>query len=397
MVSNDQSVISGLEACLRDPPPPLSSCRFGLLMNQASVNRQGEAACYLMANAFPGWLTALFSPQHGLWGKQQANMIETTDSYHVELDLPVYSLYRDIRRPTEKMLDGIDCLVIDLQDVGTRVYTYQWTISYCLEACQQAGLPVVVLDRVNPIGGLQVEGVCLDLEYTSFVGRASQPMRHGLTVGELSRWINRELQIDAELEVVPLQGWDRSQLFDQTGLPWVAPSPNLPDWETCLVYPGQVILEATNVSEGRGTEKPFRQFGAPYIESFPLLQRLEQFELPGVTWRSTTFEPTFDKWSGHRCQGLELVVDDRACFRPYQTTLAVVASIAQLWPAEFEWLPPPYEYEMEKMPVDVVTGSDAVRRAVDRGELGGSQALESLCKVDQQSWWERTASARLYE
>lgn len=397
MVSIDQNVISGLEACLLDPPPRLGSCRFGLLMNQASVNRQGEAACYLMANAFPGWLTTLFSPQHGLSGKQQANMVETADSYHVELDLPVYSLYSETRRPTEKMLREIDCLVIDLQDVGTRVYTYIWTVSYCLEVCQQAGLPVIVLDRVNPIGGSQVEGPCLALDYASFVGRAALPMRHGLTIGELTRWINREMQIDAEVEVIPLQGWDRSRMFDRTGLPWVPPSPNLPGWETCLVYSGQVILETTNVSEGRGTERPFRQFGAPYIDSSRLLQQLQELELPGVAWETTTFEPTFDKWSGQCCQGLTMQVSDPGTFRPYRTTLAIVSSIAHLWPTEFDWLPPPYEYEAEKMPVDIVTGSDALRSAIGDGTLLQAGALDALSSVDRQSWWDRTAAARIYD
>jgi uncharacterized protein YbbC (DUF1343 family) len=396
-VANDQPVISGLEACLADPPKLLRTSRFGLLMNQASVNRKGEAACYLMAQAFPGWLTTLFSPQHGLWGKQQANMIETPSSYHPELDLPVYSLYSETRQPTEQMLREIDCLVIDLPDVGTRVYTYIWTISYCLQACQQAGLPVVVLDRVNPIGGVQVEGPCLEQDYHSFVGRAAVPMRHGLTVGEMTRWINRAMEIDAELEVVPLQGWDRSWMFDQAGLPWVAPSPNLPDWQTCLIYPGQVILEATNVSEGRGTDQPFRQFGAPYIESSRLLHQLQQLELPGLDFKPVTFEPTFDKWSGQSCQGLELEVLDAVVFRPYRTTLAIVASIAHLWPTEFNWLAPPYEYETEKMPVDIVTGSGALRKAIDGGKLLDTTSLDELASVDREAWWQWTATARLYD
>ena len=394
-MNEEHPVISGLEACLADPPDILKSGRFGLLMNQASVDRHGQLACYLMENVFPGWLTTLFSPQHGFAGKQQANMIESRDSYHIELGLPVYSLYSDTRRPTEKMLQDIDCLVIDLQDVGTRVYTYIWTISYCLEACQQAGLPVIILDRVNPIGGLQVEGPCLDLDYTSFVGRAAVPMRHALTIGELARWVNREMEIGANLEVIPMQGWERSQMFDQTGLPWVAPSPNLPSWENCLVYPGQVVLETTNISEGRGTDQPFRQFGAPFIEADMLLEQLSKRELPGVSWSSTTFQPTFDKWMGEACHGLILQVTDPVAFRPYRTTLTLIAEVAHLWPDDFAWISPPYEYEMEKMPVDIVTGSDAVRKAVLAGSVMAD--LDRLATEGQAAWWEQTASIRIYD
>ncbi|MCP4813216.1 MAG: DUF1343 domain-containing protein [Planctomycetaceae bacterium] len=364
-------------------------------MNQASVDRHGQLACYLMENAFPGWLTTLFSPQHGFAGKQQANMIESRDSYHIELGLPVYSLYSDTRRPTEKMLRDIDCLVIDLQDVGTRVYTYIWTISYCLEACQQASLPVIILDRVNPIGGLQVEGPCLELDYASFVGRAAVPMRHALTIGELACWVNREMQIGANLEVIPVQGWERSRMFDQTGLPWIAPSPNLPSWENCLVYPGQVVLEATNISEGRGTDQPFRQFGAPFIQAASLLEQLSKLELPGVSWSPTTFQPTFDKWTGEACHGLVLQVTDPVAFRPYRTTLALIAEVARLWPDDFAWISPPYEYEMEKMPVDIVTGSDALRKAVSAGSVIAD--LDRLATGDQAAWWEQTASIRIYD
>ena len=394
-MNEEHPVISGLEACLADPPDILKSGRFGLLMNQASVDRHGQLACYLMENAFPGWLTTLFSPQHGFAGKQQANMIESRDSYHVELGLPVYSLYSDTRRPTEKMLQDIDCLVIDLQDVGTRVYTYIWTISYCLEACQQASLPVIILDRVNPIGGLQVEGPCLELDYASFVGRAAVPMRHALTIGELACWVNREMQIGANLEVIPVQGWERSRMFDQTGLPWIAPSPNLPSWENCLVYPGQVVLEATNISEGRGTDQPFRQFGAPFIQAASLLEQLSKLELPGVSWSPTTFQPTFDKWTGEACHGLVLQVTDPVAFRPYRTTLALIAEVARLWPDDFAWISPPYEYEMEKMPVDIVTGSDAVRKAVSAGSVMAD--LDRLATGDQAAWWEQTASIRIYD
>ena len=233
----------GLERCLADPPQTLQGCRFGLLMNQASVDRSFRYACDLLAAKFPGQLTALFSPQHGLWCEEQANMIESQHARYEPLDLPVYSLYSETRHPTPEMLRGLDCLVIDLQDVGTRVYTFAWTIQNCLTACAAARIPGVILDRPNPLGGLVAEGPLLEPEHRSFVGGATIPLRHGLTLGELARLLNGEQQIGAQLEVVPMSGWRRDMRYGDTGRAWVAPSPNMPRVTTAVLYPGQVLLE----------------------------------------------------------------------------------------------------------------------------------------------------------
>jgi len=264
------SVTLGLEQCLSDPPPVLKTGRFGLLMNQASVDARFRHACDLFDALFSGRLAALFSPQHGLWSADQDNMIETPHGRHPRLGIPIYSLYAEHRKPTPSMLEGLDCLLVDLQDVGTRVYTYVWTISLCLEACAEAGVPVIVLDRPNPLGGQIVEGPRLRPEFTSFIGRAPVPMRHGLTVGEMTLFLNHCMGTRADIEVVPMRGWRRDMSFAETGRCWMPPSPNLPRLEGAQVYPGAVLLEGTELSEGRGTTTPFEVIGAPYIDPFAL-------------------------------------------------------------------------------------------------------------------------------
>src|SRR5262245_4562758 len=285
-------VQTGLVRCLDSPPEILRCRRLGLLMNQASVDSRLRYACDLLAERFPGQLAALFSPQHGLWCEEQANMIESPHARYAPLDLPVYSLYSQTRQPTHEMLRGLDCLVIDLQDVGTRVYTFAWTIQNCLIASAAAKIPVVVLDRPNPLGGLVSEGPLLEAGYRSFVGGATIPLRHGLTLGELARLMNAEQQIGAQLEVVPMSGWRRDMLFGDTARAWVAPSPNMPRVTTTLHYPGQVLLEGTNLSEGRGTTQPFELVGAPFIDPGALAGELALRELPGLAIRPIRFVPT---------------------------------------------------------------------------------------------------------
>jgi uncharacterized protein YbbC (DUF1343 family) len=396
MLTAVDAFATGLDVCLEDPLASLAGARFGLLMNQASVTGGLRYACDALAERFPRHLVALFSPQHGLWGQEQANMIETQHGMHPGLGIPVYSLYSETRRPTRAMLGNLDFFVIDLQDIGTRVYTFIWTVSHCLEACADAGIPVIILDRPNPIGGEVVEGPLLDPAFNSFVGRAAIPMRHGLTIGELAQYVNRELQIGAELHVVPMRGWPRPRLFDELGHFWIPPSPNLPRLESVLAYAGQVLLEGTNLSEGRGTTRPFEVAGAPYVDPYRLCQALDEADLPGVRFLPIRFVPTFDKWAHQACGGVSLHITDRRGFRPFRTTVALLAAVRRTWPDDFAWLPPPYEYETVRLPIDILFGSSRLRESLDRGGDCGPEDLDALSAVDADKWRRHTADCRLY-
>jgi uncharacterized protein YbbC (DUF1343 family) len=387
----------GLERCLEKPPDVLRGGKFGLLMNQASVDHTFRYACDLLAERLPGRLAAIFAPQHGLWCEQQANMIESPHARYAPLDLPVYSLYSETRRPTPEMLDGLDCLVVDLQDVGTRVYTFVWTVQQCLIACAEAGMSVLILDRPNPIGGTVVEGPLLEAEYESFVGGASIPLRHGLTLGEMARMINAEQKIRARLDIVPMAGWRREMQYHSTGRGWVAPSPNMPRARTAQLYPGQVLLEGTNLSEGRGTTLPFEVVGAPFIDPQTLAQSLAGRELPGIAVRPIWFVPTFDKWQGQRCGGVALHVIDAKAVRSVTATLKILTAVQRLYPRDFAWLPPPYEYEREKMPIDILFGSPRLRETLS-SELAVSDAtINELARLDEAAWWRRVQPYLLYD
>lgn len=389
----------GLERAAEDPPPPMRGARLGLLMNQASVDRHLRYACDVLAEAFPGRLTTLFAPQHGLWAEQQANMIESAHGVHPQLQIPMHSLYSETRSPTPEMLSDVDCFVVDLQDVGTRVYTFIWTVSYCLQACAAAGIPVVVLDRPNPLGGQRVEGPQLEPGQESFVGRASIPMRHGLTIGELALVVNDLLKIGADVHVVPLVGWQRAMPWQATGRPWIWPSPNLPRPESVTVYPGTVLLEGTNLSEGRGTTLPFEIVGAPYVDPFLLADQMRQWALPGVALLPLRFVPTFDKWSGQSCGGVSLQVLDGDTFEPVLTATALLAAVRSLWPAAFRWLAGPYEYEHDKPPIDIIAGTPRLREAIDSIQPGRPPArsqLEQLIAFDQNAWHDQCRDHLLY-
>jgi len=388
----------GLERILEQAPGFLQGQRLGLLMNQASVDNQFRLACDLMAEKFPGQLKCLFSPQHGIWGEQQANMIETAHGEYRALGIPIYSLYSETRRPSASMLDEIDQLVIDLQDVGTRVYTFVWTMLEVLKACAEAGKSVVILDRPNPLGGVVVEGKTLDRSFTSFVGGASIPLRHGLTMAELASLFRAEFDLNVELHLVPMQGWKREWLFGQTGRRWLWPSPNMPSLATALVYPGQVLLEGVNLSEGRGTTRPFEIAGGPFVVTDQWLSLLKRFPLEGVRFLPTRFRPTFDKWQGIGCQGIDIQVTDLYRFRSVAMTTALIATAARLFP-DFQWLSPPYEYELQKPPIDILYGSDRLRLAVEAyrdHEISELEFLEYL-SWDTGEWSERKASCRIYQ
>ncbi|MXY23828.1 MAG: DUF1343 domain-containing protein [Acidobacteria bacterium] len=359
------AITLGSERALRDGV--LDGARVGVVSNPASVDRQFRHVADRVA-ALPGvTLAALFGPQHGFHATAQDNMVETGHARHPRLGVPVYSLYSDTREPTATMLKGLDLLVIDLQDVGTRVYTYIWTMANCLRAAARAGVGVVVCDRPNPIGGEAVEGPVLDPAFASFVGQLPIPLRHGMTIGELARLFNEEFGIGADLQVVAMEGWSRAMCHDEAGAPWVIPSPNVPTLDSAIVYPGMVLLEGTMLSEGRGTTRPFELAGAPGVEPDALAARLNGLGLPGVHARPATFEPTFQKHAGAVCGGCQLHVTDRRAFRPVMTAVALIAACRDALGEAFRWREPPYEYEAQKMPIDILAGTDALRRDIERG------------------------------
>jgi uncharacterized protein YbbC (DUF1343 family) len=357
----------GLEVLLNKPPRDLLNKRWGLLSNQASINKSGYYSKDLLRGKFENNLICLFSPQHGFWGTEQDNMVETPDSRDSATGLPVFSLYSHTRRPTAEMLAPIDLLLVDLQDVGTRVYTFITTLLYVLQEAKKLGIKVVVLDRPNPLGGKTAEGNVLQAGLISFVGAWKLPMRHGLTLGELAGLFNQVLGIEADLSVVTMTGWTRDRFFDQTGRFWFPPSPNMPSLETAWVYPGQVLWEGTNISEGRGTTRPFETFGAPFIEPARVKKRLEEFPIPGANLLETAFRPTFQKWQGEVCRGFLFQVYDRRVFQPYRTTLLLLQAIRDLYLNDFKWKEPPYEYETERMPIDLLIGDHSIRQALEDG------------------------------
>lgn len=357
-------VTIGLERLLASDR--LRGRRVGLVCNPASVDRDLRHAADLFAERRDFTLAALFGPQHGFNADLQDNMIETPHAEDAARRIPIYSLYSETREPTPEMLEGLDVLVIDLQDVGTRVYTFVYTMANCLKGAARAGVPVIVCDRPNPIGGTALEGPMLEPGFESFVGLFPIPLRHGMTIGELARLFNDHFGLGATLSVAECEGWRREQYYDETGLPWVIPSPNMPTLDTAVVYPGAVLAEGTLLSEGRGTTRPFELIGAPWAREKALADGLNALALPGVRFRATRFEPTFQKHAGTSCGGVQFHVTDRHAFTPVLSMAALLRELHMQAPDQFAWRPPPYEYEHDKMPIDILAGSAAFREAIER-------------------------------
>jgi uncharacterized protein YbbC (DUF1343 family) len=360
-------VATGLDVVVRDGHPLLRGKRAGLLMNQASIDCRGRYAHDALAEAGVCEIAALFGPQHGLWGTTQDNMIEWEGYRDERTKLPVYSLYGTHRKPPQAWLEGLEVMIIDLQDIGARYYTFVWTACYMLEACAAQGLPVVVLDRPNPINGLDLEGPDHHADYTSFVGLYSLPVRHGLTMAELLVYVNATHKLGCELQVVRLEGWQRGMWFDDTGLPWSMPSPNMPTLDTATVYPGGCLIEGTMLSEGRGTTRPFEIVGAPYVKAYELAAALEAEPLPGVCFRPLEFEPTFQKHARQVCGGVFVHVTDRSVFRSVRTYLVMLHHIVGLYGDAFAFKAPPYEYETVKRPFDILAGSSRISELLASG------------------------------
>jgi uncharacterized protein YbbC (DUF1343 family) len=350
-------------------------------------------AAQLLAGLGGARLVRLLAPEHGFWGAPQdhAHVRSTRDPFS---GLPVVSLYGAQRVPSPAMLKGLDVLVVDLQDVGARYYTFAWTMILAMGACARAGVRVVVLDRPNPLGGERIEGNMPDPAFASFVGLLPLPVRHGLTIGELARYANREHGIGCDLTVVPMRGWRRAMLWEDTGLPWVPPSPNMPTPDTARVYPGGCLIEGTNLSEGRGTTRPFEWTGAPFLDAHRYASALARLALPGVHFRPARFVPTFHKWAGRTCDGVQIHVTDRERFKPFLTTLALIAVARRSAPRAFAWKRPPYEFEHRRLPIDILCGTDHIRLALERGVP--LSRIESQWQPALTAWKRRRLPSLLY-
>ena len=343
----------------------LRGTRVGLVCNHASVDRSFRHVVDRLVQTEGVTLSCIFGPQHGFTSDVQDNMIETPHRHDEARRVPVYSLYSETREPTPDMLRDVDVLVIDLQDIGARIYTFIYTMANCLRAAARYRIPVVVCDRPNPIGGVAVEGARLVGGYESFVGQFPIPMRHGMTMGELAALFNDHFGIGASLEIARMERWHRWMYADDTGQPWVMPSPNMPTLDTAIVYPGTVLFEGTLLSEGRGTTRPFELVGAPWIDAEQFAGEMNALTLPGVYFRPAVFEPTFQKHAQRACGGCQVHVVDREAFRPVLTGIALIQTFRRLDPSSFAWRPPPYEYEREKLPIDILAGSDILRTQIE--------------------------------
>jgi uncharacterized protein YbbC (DUF1343 family) len=389
-------VQSGLDVVSRQMPSFLRGRKPGLLCHASSITSDFRYITDVFSRdsgCAPG---ALFGPQHGIFGQTQDNMIEWEGSIHPVLGIPVYSLYGEHRKPTPRMLEGLDSFVVDLQDVGARLYTYIWTVKLCLEACAGAGIPVYILDRPNPIGRLQCDGPVLKNDFFTFVGGAEIPMCHRMTIGEMALWIRDRYQPDCNLKIIAMECWKRDSLFRETGLPWVLPSPNMPTPETTLVYPGTVLAEALNLSEGRGTVIPFELTGAPYINGQKLLRDLRERKLPGCAFRIHDFIPTFNKYAGQYCRGIQIHVTDPHVYRPVATALHLFNAIMRTsTEGSLTFNPPPYEYEYRLMPFDILSGDSRMREVLQ----GGSSLSEEISRwdVENRSFTEEFREIAIYK
>ena len=384
-------------AVLRDQGfTPLRGLRIGLVTHAAAVDETLHPADDLLSEAPGVHLALLFGPEHGLQGTAQ-DLVGVPDGRDPNGGVPVVSLYGSTfvsLSPTDEHLRGLDALVIDLQDVGSRYYTFQATMLLCLEAAARHNLLTVVLDRPNPLGGEAVEGPLLQVGYESFVGIHPIVIRHGLTIGELARLYQAERRLSGPLQVIACEGWRREMDFDQTGLPCVLPSPNMPTLETAFVYPGQCLLEGTNLSEGRGTTRPFELCGAPWVDAGAVCARLRAEGLPGVRFRPAWFQPTFQKFAGRTCGGLQLHVTDRAAFQPVRTGLAVLAALRQYAGAHFDWRREPYEFVADRLAIDLLFGSDRERKALEAGQT--PREIAQAWEAEEVAFRERRRPYLLY-
>ncbi|MBI2822240.1 MAG: DUF1343 domain-containing protein [Acidobacteria bacterium] len=386
-------VRSGLEEALRDRLL-LKGKRLGIVANQSSIDSQYRHILDLFFARRTRQVVAAFGPQHGIRGETQDNMVEWQSFRDPRTGLMIYSLYGETRKPTAEMLASVDALVFDLQDVGARYYTFIYTLALAMEACQELGKEMIVLDRPNPISGVAVGGYLMEEEFRSFVGWHPLPHRHGMTLGELALYFREERGIGCRLKVVPMKGWKRRMWFDDTGLPWVPPSPNIPTLDSAVIYPGTCLIEGTNLSEGRGTTRPFELVGAPWIQPDKLARRLHGFRMPGVYFRPAGFIPTFNKHQGQLCGGVQIHVLDRERFDPFLCGCAVLLAFHAEDSARFAWKQPPYEYETEKLPIDILFGTARLREMVESQR--GLKEFREACNDSTRGFWNIRKKYLLY-
>jgi uncharacterized protein YbbC (DUF1343 family) len=390
-----QTVRPGLEVLL-SRPLELKGRRLGLLANQASVDRSLRHAADLLTACQHVRLVALFAPEHGIRGEAQ-DMEPVASGTDPATGLPVHSLYgatADTLAPTEEMLAGLDLLICDLQDVGARYYTFAATLFHVLDAAAARGLPVLVADRPNPLGGEVLEGPVLVPGFESFVGGIPVPIRHGLTIGELARLYDEERHVGVDLRVIRMERWRRRMLGPETGLPWIAPSPNMPTPETAVVYPGACLVEGTNLSEGRGTTRPFELIGAPWLDAVALADEMNRLERPGVKFRPHWFRPVAQKWAGETCAGVQVHVTDPRSFRSFGSYVALLAAIRRQAPERFRWRTESYEFEGARMAIDLLAGSDRLRRDLEEGRPLAE--MERDWQGEAESFQERRRAVLLY-
>jgi uncharacterized protein YbbC (DUF1343 family) len=359
---------TGLDVLIGTEFEGLRGRSIGLVCNQASICSGYTHILDLLLPLHKAGalnIASVMGPQHGLFGHTQDNMIEWEGRLDPRTGLAVHSLYGENREPTPVMLDSVDTLVVDLCEVGARYYTFIWTLALCMKACAERGIRVLLLDRPNPIGGLQVEGTVLDPGFASFVGLHPLPTRHGMTLGEIALYFKHSFYPKANLEVVRIQNWSRGDYINDTSLPWAPPSPNMPTVDTATVYPGGCLLEGTNLSEGRGTTRPFEIFGAPWIDGWKLADSLNDLRLPGTYFRPIQFQPTFQKHASKLCEGCFLHVPARRAFQPVLTYVAILQEIRKQCGDLFQWNEPPYEYERVILPIDILAGNSWLRSAID--------------------------------
>lgn len=391
------TVQTGLARLATDGASLLSGRRLGLLVNPTAVDPQLHHAIDLLTARSDLKVTALFGPEHGVRGDAQ-DMIDVDSAHDTRSGLPVHSLYGttlESLTPTPAMLEDIDVMVYDVQDIGSRYYTFVWSMVLAMRACAKAGKAFCVLDRPNPLGGTHVEGGAIQPGYESFVGLVSCPNRHGLTAGEIARWRHEVEKLDLELFVISMRGWSRDMRFDHTGLPWVMPSPNMPTPDTALVYPGMCLVEGTELSEGRGTTRPFELAGAPYLDGHKLAAALTAFELPGVRFRPAGFLPQFQKHAKQACNGVQIHVTNPETYRPYRTGVAFLKACYDQSPASFKWRTKAYEFVDDKPAIDLLAGGPGLREGIEAG--ASLDDLAARWPRDEGAFAEERAAYTLYE